>query len=206
MPAGAGRCAHQSCARPDPQDQTASFTPRRHPSGIRRSMGKVPNVGPWFSGDMLHDVGQFFDHDMPIEEVVFVPAGLVPWIALRGMQNAFALVQKNWLWMSVESFVVGVLTIVSFLCNLGRRTSSRPAAQPVLFERGACHAQGGCSLARTRVIEAKAARSSGAALSLGLGASSGRGPCEAARRGCGKEMSAGLRIGTRFRQHDHHLR
>ena len=63
---------------------------------------------------MLHDVGQFFDHDMPIEEVVFVPAGLLlPGLRAR-MQNAFALVQKNWLWMSVESFVVAVLTIVVF--------------------------------------------------------------------------------------------
>ena len=53
--------------------------------------GHGAELGPWFSGDMLHDVGQFFDHDMPIDEVVFVPAGLLPWIALRGMQNAFAL-------------------------------------------------------------------------------------------------------------------
>jgi hypothetical protein len=86
--------------------------------------GQGAELGPWFSGDMLHDVGQFFDHDMPIDEIAFVPAGLVPWIALRGMQNAFALVQKNWLWMWVESFVVCALTIVSFVCNLGRRGSA----------------------------------------------------------------------------------
>jgi hypothetical protein len=86
--------------------------------------GHGADVGPWFSGDMLHDVGRFFDHDMPIDEVAFVPAGLVPWIALHGMQNAFALVQKNWLWLLAESLVVGVLTIVSFVCNLGRRRSA----------------------------------------------------------------------------------
>ena len=88
--------------------------------------GLGARIGPWFSGDIVHEVSQFFDHDMPIEEVVFVPAGLLPWIALRGMQNAFARVQKNWLWISVESFVVGILTIVSFVCNLGRRGSANP--------------------------------------------------------------------------------
>jgi hypothetical protein len=40
------------------------------------------------------------------------------------MQRAFALVQKNWLWITVESFVVFVLTVVSFLCNLARRSSA----------------------------------------------------------------------------------
>ena len=25
--------------------------------------GQGAELGPWFSGDMLHDVGQFFDHD-----------------------------------------------------------------------------------------------------------------------------------------------
>ena len=39
---------------------------------------------------MLHDIGQFFDHDMPIDEVAFVSAGMVPWVALRGMQHAFS--------------------------------------------------------------------------------------------------------------------
>src|SRR5262249_42687753 len=80
--------------------------------------GHGAELGPWFSGDMLRDVGQFFDHDMPIDEVAFVPAGLVPWFALRGMQNAFALIQKNWLWLTVQSFAVVSLTIVSFVCNL----------------------------------------------------------------------------------------
>jgi len=88
--------------------------------------GHGADVGPWFSGDMIQEVGQFFDHDMPIDEVVFVPAGIVPWIALRGMQNAFALVQKNLLWLPIESFLVAILTVVSFLCNLSRRSSSAP--------------------------------------------------------------------------------
>jgi hypothetical protein len=88
--------------------------------------GQGADVGPWFSGDIIQEVGQFFDHDMPIDEVVFVPAGIVPWIALRGMQNAFALVQKNLLWLPIESFLVAILTIVSFLCNLSRRSSGGP--------------------------------------------------------------------------------
>jgi hypothetical protein len=88
--------------------------------------GQGAELGLWFSGEMLRDVAQFFDHDMPIEEVAFVPAGLIPWLALRGMRNAFALVEKNWLWLPLESVVVSVLTIVSFLCNLGRRSSTKP--------------------------------------------------------------------------------
>jgi hypothetical protein len=88
--------------------------------------GYGAKLGPWFTSDMVHEVGQFFDHDMPIEEVAFVPAGLLPWIALRGMQNAFARVQKSWLWIPFESLSVGVLTIVSFVCNLSRRGSAEP--------------------------------------------------------------------------------
>jgi hypothetical protein len=117
--------------------------------------GQGAELGPWFSGDMLHDVGQFFDHDMPIEEVVFVPAGLVPWIALRGMQNAFALVQKNWLWMSVESLIVGVLTIVSFLCNLGRRTSSDPPYNQSCSSVGLVMRKTGARSLELEIIEEK---------------------------------------------------
>ena len=98
--------------------------------------GHGADVGPWFSGDMIHDVGQFFDHDMPIDEVAFVPAGIVPWIALRGMQNAFALVQKNLLWLPIESFLVAILTIVSFFCNLSRRSSSVPPRNQVCSSVG----------------------------------------------------------------------
>ena len=88
--------------------------------------GYGANVGPCFSGTMLRDIEQFFDHDMPVDEALFVPVGLGPWVALRGMQAAFALVQRNWLWMTVESVVVAFLTIVSFVCNLGRNASSEP--------------------------------------------------------------------------------
>ncbi|MFY9687220.1 MAG: hypothetical protein WAJ88_15580, partial [Pseudolabrys sp.] len=86
--------------------------------------GYGAQVGPWFSGTMLQGIEQFFDHDMPVDEALFVPVGLGPWVALRGMQSAFALVQKNWLWMTVESIVVSVLTVVSFVCNLGRKASA----------------------------------------------------------------------------------
>ena len=88
--------------------------------------GYGAQVGPWFSGTMLQDIEQFFDHDMPVDEALFVPAGLMPWVALRGMQDAFALAQRNWLWMTVESVVVVVLTIVSFAFNLGRTASGAP--------------------------------------------------------------------------------
>ena len=90
--------------------------------------GYGAHVGPWFSGTMLQDIEQFFDHDMPVDEAHFVPVGLGPWVALRGMQAAFALVQKNWLWVTVESVVVAFLTIVSFVSNLGRNASSDPPA------------------------------------------------------------------------------
>jgi hypothetical protein len=90
--------------------------------------GYGANVGPWFSGTMLQGIEQFFDHDMPVDEALFVPVGAGPWVALRGMQAAFALVQKNWLWVTVESVVVAFLTIVSFVCNLGRSASPEPPA------------------------------------------------------------------------------
>ena len=86
--------------------------------------GHGADVGPWFSEDMLHDIGQFFDHDMPIDEVSFASAGIVPLVVLHGMQHAFSLVQKNWLWLLPESLYVGVLTIVSFICNLARSRSA----------------------------------------------------------------------------------
>jgi len=98
--------------------------------------GYGAHVGPWFSGTMLQDIEQFFDHDMPIDEALFVPVGLGPWVALRGMQTAFALVQRNWLWITVESFVVAFLTLVSFVSNLGRATSSEPPANQACSSLG----------------------------------------------------------------------
>jgi hypothetical protein len=98
--------------------------------------GYGAHVGPWFSGTMLQDIEQFFDHDMPVEEALFVPVGLGPWVALRGMQAAFALVQRNWLWMIVESVVVAALTIVSFVCNLGRNASPEPPASQACSSLG----------------------------------------------------------------------
>ena len=98
--------------------------------------GYGAQVGPWFSGTMLQDIEQFFDHDMPVDEALFVPVGLGPWVALRGMQAAFALVQRNWLWVTVESVVVAFLTIVSFVCNLGRNASSEPPANQACSSLG----------------------------------------------------------------------
>ncbi|HET7802768.1 MAG TPA: hypothetical protein VFL53_00880, partial [Pseudolabrys sp.] len=57
-------------------------------------------------------------------------------VALRGMQAAFALVQRNWLWMTVESVVVAFLTLVSFVCNLGRHASSEPPASQACSSLG----------------------------------------------------------------------
>ena len=98
--------------------------------------GYGAHVGPWFSGTMLQDIEQFFDHDMPVEEALFVPVGLGPWVALRGMQAAFALVQRNWLWVAVESIVVAFLTVVSFACNLGRNASPEPPANQACSSLG----------------------------------------------------------------------
>lgn len=98
--------------------------------------GYGAQVGPWFSGTMLQGIEQFFDHDMPVDEALFVPVGLGPWVALRGMQSAFALVQKNWLWMTVESIVVSILTVVSFVCNLGRKASAEPPANQACSSLG----------------------------------------------------------------------
>jgi len=86
--------------------------------------GQGANVGPWFSVTVMHEIAKFYDRQMWIDEATFVPAGFLPWVTLQQMQKAFALVQKNWLWITVESFVVFALTVVSFLCNLGRRSSA----------------------------------------------------------------------------------
>jgi hypothetical protein len=88
--------------------------------------GYGAQVGPWFSVTMLQGLEQFFDHDMLLDEALFVPVGFGPWVALRGMQAAFAVVQRNWLWMPIESAVVAFLTIVSLLGNLGRSASPEP--------------------------------------------------------------------------------
>ena len=69
---------------------------------------------------MLHDVEQFFDSDLPIYKVVFVPAGLIPRIALQGLQNAFFLIQRHWIWMPLEIVVAGILTFITFFSNLLR--------------------------------------------------------------------------------------
>jgi hypothetical protein len=90
--------------------------------------GYGAEVGPWFSGAMLNDMEQFFDHDMRVDEALFVSTGLVPWIALRGMQAAFTLAQKNWLWITVESVIVAFLTALSFASNLIRQASPEPSA------------------------------------------------------------------------------
>ena len=74
---------------------------------------------------MLHDVEQFFDSDLPINKVVFVPAGLIPRIALQGLQNAFFLIQRHWIWMPLESVVAGILTFITFFNNLLRSSSNQ---------------------------------------------------------------------------------
>jgi hypothetical protein len=83
-------------------------------------------VGAWFSDDMLREIEQFFDYDLSIEEIHYVPAGLVPWITLRGMRNAFSLIQKSWLWISIQSIVVSFLMIFSLIFNFGRRSAAEP--------------------------------------------------------------------------------
>jgi len=83
-------------------------------------------VGMWFTREILHEVTQFYDPELSIEGVNFVAAGWLPWIALRGMQNAFRMVQRNWLWIFIEIFVVGILTAVSSICNLGRGAAADP--------------------------------------------------------------------------------
>ena len=89
---------------------------------------------------MLHDVEQFFDSDLPINKVVFVPAGLIPRIALQGLQNAFFLIQRHWIWMPLEIVVAGILTFITFLSNL-LRSSLRGTEQPSLFESGIGYAK-----------------------------------------------------------------
>jgi hypothetical protein len=69
------------------------------------------------------------------------------------MQNAFALIQRNWLWMSVESFVVGALTIVSFLCNLGRRTSNDPPSNQSCSSVGLVLRKTGAGSLELEIIE-----------------------------------------------------
>ena len=90
--------------------------------------GYGADVGPWFSGAMVQDLEQFFDHDLPMDEAVFVPVGVGQRIALRGLQAAFVLAQQNWFWATAESLVIAFLTIVSFIGNLGRKASREPPA------------------------------------------------------------------------------
>ena len=90
---------------------------------------------------MLHDVEQFFDSDLPINKVVFVPAGLIPRIALQGLQNAFFLIQRHWIWMPLEIVVAGILTFITFLSNLLRSSLKGGTQQPSLFESGIDYAK-----------------------------------------------------------------
>jgi hypothetical protein len=83
-------------------------------------------VGVRFVEDILDNATKLFDPDMSIDEVHFVAAGWVPWIALRGMRKAFTLIQENWLWFSVQAFVVGILMVISFISNIGRRSAGEP--------------------------------------------------------------------------------
>jgi len=80
---------------------------------------------------MLHDVEQFFDSDLPIYKVVFVPAGLIPRIVLQGLQNAFFLIQRHWIWMPLEIVVAGILTFITFFNNLLRSSSDRAPSNRV---------------------------------------------------------------------------
>ena len=160
--------------------------------------GHGAELGPWFSGDMLHDVGQFFDHDMPIEEVALRSGGPVALDCAARNAERFLLVQKNWLWMPVESFVVGILTIVSFVCNLGRRSSANPPRNQ------SCSSVG---LVMRKVVPRVQLKSKQLMQSrslfrrsafFGVGRIGGHIPRESRRKCCGKEMSAGLRIGIDF--------
>jgi hypothetical protein len=83
-------------------------------------------LGARFSEDFAVSVTEYFDPDMSIEEVHFIPAGWVTWIALRGMRNTFSLVLKNGFWLPLATVAVSLLLVVSFLCNLGRRSALRP--------------------------------------------------------------------------------
>ena len=80
---------------------------------------------------MLHDIEQFFDSDLPINKVVFVSAGLIPRIALQGLQNAFFLIQRHWIWMPLEIVVTGILTFTTFFNNLLRSSSNQAPSNQV---------------------------------------------------------------------------
>jgi len=82
--------------------------------------GHGADIGAWFSKEMLRDVEQFFDCDLPIKKVAFVPARLIPWIALQGLQGAFLQVQRHRIWIPLEIVVVGILTFITFFSNLLR--------------------------------------------------------------------------------------
>ena len=82
--------------------------------------GHGADVGAWFGKEMLRDVEQFFDSDLPIKKATFVPAGLIPWIALQGLQSAFFQVQRHRIWIPLEIVVVGILTFITFFSNLLR--------------------------------------------------------------------------------------
>jgi len=98
--------------------------PRDHVLLIFVVNGHGADIGSWFSVDMLRDVGEFFHQDFPISEMAFVSAGPVISSALRGMQQGFSLVQRSWMWLPIESFVIVILMIVTFVSNLRRCISA----------------------------------------------------------------------------------
>jgi hypothetical protein len=104
---------------------------RNHALLIFAINGYGADLGAWFGKEMLRDVAQFFHNDLPINEVVYVPAGWISWIALRGLQRAFVLIQRHWIWMSLEIFVVSILTFISFVSNLLRFSSKAAPSNQV---------------------------------------------------------------------------
>jgi hypothetical protein len=93
-------------------------------------------LGGRFSEDLLLSVTGFFDPDLSLEDVQFVPAGHVTWMALFGMRSAFALVLKSWLWLPLAAVAAGMLIVVSFFCNLGRHSARQPRRNQVCSSLG----------------------------------------------------------------------
>ena len=76
-----------------------------------------------FNDDIHRQIQLFFDPDIALDDVRFIRAGWVTWMALRGMRRAMTLALKNALWTPLAAVGAVLLAGVCFVSNLIRRTA-----------------------------------------------------------------------------------
>ncbi len=83
-------------------------------------------VGKQFSNDLLRGISGFFDPDMALDEVKFVPAGWVTWVALRSIRFATVSTMRNWIWLPIAVLAGAFFFTITAIGNLGRRGAMQP--------------------------------------------------------------------------------